>query len=282
MKTSSLLCVGMLAIAGLMCSSAHAVFDLMQIEQVIGGVDGDTTKQAIQLRMRSSFQNFVSAARMRVFDAQGRNPVTVIDFASDMAFSACGRRVLITSANFGLDPSITSDFTMASLIPASYLTAGSLTFENNSGTVVFWRLSWGGASYTGPTDGSCINDDSLCPSPGDFGVWPNALPSTSQQALRFQGACSALSTLNENDYAVTAGPSVWTNNATQSGTVPVPCPEDVNGDGTVNVLDLIDLLLCFGLPDTPPCDTGQDVNGDGTVNVLDLIDLLLAFGTVCP
>ncbi len=45
MKTSSLLCVGMLAIAGLMCNTAHATFHLMQIEQVIGGVDGDTTKQ---------------------------------------------------------------------------------------------------------------------------------------------------------------------------------------------------------------------------------------------
>ena len=60
-----------------------------------------------------------------------------------------------------------------------------------------------------------------------------------------------------------------------------PCPEDVNGDGAVNVLDLIDLLLCFGQPGNPPCDTA-DVNGDGSVNVLDLIELLLAFGTVCP
>jgi hypothetical protein len=59
-------------------------------------------------------------------------------------------------------------------------------------------------------------------------------------------------------------------------------PADLNGDGTVNVLDLIDLLLCFGLPATPPCDTGQDINGDGTVNVLDLIELLLLFGTTCP
>jgi len=66
------------------------------------------------------------------------------------------------------------------------------------------------------------------------------------------------------------------------GPVGSPCPEDVNGDGTVNVLDLIDLLLCFGQPATPPCDTGQDVNNDGTINVLDLIDLLLAFGTACP
>ncbi len=59
------------------------------------------------------------------------------------------------------------------------------------------------------------------------------------------------------------------------------CPWDVNGDGVVNVLDLIDLLLCFGQPAIPGC-VGADVNEDGTVNVLDLIDLLLEFGTACP
>ncbi len=59
-------------------------------------------------------------------------------------------------------------------------------------------------------------------------------------------------------------------------------PANTNGDGAVNVLDLIELLLCFGQPDTAPCDTGQDVNGDGTINILDLIDILLAFGTSCP
>jgi hypothetical protein len=60
------------------------------------------------------------------------------------------------------------------------------------------------------------------------------------------------------------------------------CLADVNGDGGVNVLDLIELLLCFGQPTTPPCDQGQDVNGDGTINVLDLIELMLAFGASCP
>ena len=49
----------------------------------------------------------------------------------------------------------------------------------------------------------------------------------------------------------------------------------------VNVLDLIELLLCFGQPGTPPCDA-SDVNTHGNVNVLDLIGLLLAFGTACP
>ncbi len=58
-------------------------------------------------------------------------------------------------------------------------------------------------------------------------------------------------------------------------------PGDINIDGVVNVLDLIELLLCFGQPATPPCDA-PDTNQDGTVNVLDLIDLLLVFGTACP
>ncbi len=60
-----------------------------------------------------------------------------------------------------------------------------------------------------------------------------------------------------------------------------PCPTDVNGDGVTNVLDLIDLLLCFEQPAVPGCES-EDVAVDGTVNVLDLIFLLLAFGTACP
>ena len=45
---------------------------------------------------------------------------------------------------------------------------------------------------------------------------------------------------------------------------------------------MVGLLLCFGLPANPPRDTGQDINGDGAVDVLDLVQLLLAFGTACP
>ncbi len=76
------------------------------------------------------------------------------------------------------------------------------------------------------------------------------------------------------------GTQVWINQAPGSA-CPVLCPTDINGDGTTNVLDLIDLLLCFGQPAIPGC-VGEDINEDGNVNVLDLIDLLLAFGTACP
>ena len=48
-----------------------------------------------------------------------------------------------------------------------------------------------------------------------------------------------------------------------------------------SALHLIDLLLCFGQPGVPEC-VAEDINYDGVVNVLDLIQLLLAFGQTCP
>ncbi len=49
-----------------------------------------------------------------------------------------------------------------------------------------------------------------------------------------------------------------------------PPTVDVNGDGTVNILDLVAVANAFG-KDAP------DVNGDGTVNVLDLVSVANAF-----
>jgi hypothetical protein len=54
----------------------------------------------------------------------------------------------------------------------------------------------------------------------------------------------------------------------------VLCPADVTGDGTVDVLDLLQLLDAWG--DCPDCP--EDVNGSGAVDVFDLLDLLDAWG----
>ena len=48
-----------------------------------------------------------------------------------------------------------------------------------------------------------------------------------------------------------------------------------------DVLDLVELLLCFGQPAVPGYGD-DDLYTDGMVNVLDLIDVLLAFGQSCP
>ena len=74
--------------------------------------------------------------------------------------------------------------------------------------------------------------------------------------------------------------AVLANTSEFSKCAPVTCAADVNGDGVVNVLDLIEVLLCFGQPAVPGCEA-QDVNHDGLVNVLDLIEVLLRFGQPC-
>jgi hypothetical protein len=56
------------------------------------------------------------------------------------------------------------------------------------------------------------------------------------------------------------------------------CPADVDGDGDVDVSDILGILGKFGAADG---FEGADVNDDGTVNVGDILMGLSAFGTSC-
>jgi hypothetical protein len=204
------------AFASFMARPAEATFHEMQIEQVIGGVNGNTSAQAIQLRMRATGQNFVSQGRLRVSDAAGANPILLIDFTTDVASGNLGDRVLAATSAFAnaTATALTPDFILTNPIPASYLAAGSLTYETDTGFVL-WRLSWGGAGYTGSGNGLTTNDVD-----GNFNPpFPGSLPSTSAQALLFQNAATAPSTNNAADYALTPGAAVFTNNAGAGATV---------------------------------------------------------------
>jgi hypothetical protein len=53
-----------------------------------------------------------------------------------------------------------------------------------------------------------------------------------------------------------------------------PCPEDLTGDGAVNVFDLLEVLGAWGA--CPGCP--EDITGDGAVNVFDLLEVLGAWG----
>ena len=190
---------------------------LTQIEQVIGSVNGDTTAQAIQLRARVNGNTMYGVGKLVVVDAAGLNPITVLDLASDVPNGTVGAHVLIASANFPshTTPTAVPDFTIANLIPASYFAAGSLTWESDSGLLIWWRLSWGGAAYTGPNSGRTFNDMD-----GNFGPpFGSPLPSGGVTAVQFQGAATDQSTNNAADYLLTTGSVVFINNAGTSFTV---------------------------------------------------------------
>lgn len=189
---------------------ANASFHMIQIEQLIGGVNGDTSAQAIQLRLRFPGETAFEFARIRAWDSAGANPITLIDFEANVPPSGAGTRVLITSPNFGTytETPLASDFTLTNLIPDTYLAAGRITYEQDTGAI-FWSLSFGGAAYTGPTTGLPTNDDD-----GDFGPpFDGPCPSGTTQALQFQGTAIVLSSTNAGDYELTSGPAVFTNSA---------------------------------------------------------------------
>ncbi len=281
MNRHSLLSLAAVGCAAGVAGPADAnVLDLMQIEQVIGGVAGDTTAQAIQLRMRDDFQCLMSLGKLIAHDAAGENPVLLIDFQSDVPGCSFGDRVLIVSENFCpfLNDHHPADFTLTNLIPESYLAAGSITFEENGRMFVFWRLSWGGDGYTGDTTGDIFND-----ADGEFGPpWPGPLPSGGLQALQFQGPAAAQSTNNLDDYALTKGTSSWTSNAGLTDHL-TTCPADFDkGGGCAGVVGMTDLLILLAAwGPTPPEGHPADLDCDGTVGILDLLTLLTAWGP-CP
>ena len=56
-----------------------------------------------------------------------------------------------------------------------------------------------------------------------------------------------------------------------------PCGGDIDGDGQVGILDLIEVLFTWGAcPDKGECPA--DLDGDGFVGVNDLIIVLINFG----
>lgn len=193
---------------------ALASFHVMQIEQVIGGVGGNNTRQAIQLRLRNDFQNQVQFSRIRAWNAAGASPVLIVDFDTSVPGTAIGTRVLSATPGFsagGQGP--TPDFVMDP-IPAAYLAAGKLTFEDDSGNVL-WSLCWGGASYTGTNTGGFTND-----SDGNFGpCFAGPLPVAAAQAVKFRNGAGSPSTTNAADYELTPGPATFTNNAGASALV---------------------------------------------------------------
>ncbi|MFO0972922.1 MAG: hypothetical protein U1A27_05730 [Phycisphaerae bacterium] len=203
-----------------LASAAQASFHFMQTEQVVGGVSGDVSAQAIQFRMRLTFQNQLQNGRYIVRDGSGANPILLAAPAGPVPNQGVGVRVLFATPGFAAhtSPPAVPDYTM-NAIPPAYLAKGSLTFEDAIGTI-YWRLSWGGAAYTGPGAGSTTND-----ADGNFSPpFGSGLPFTSLQALLFGGAAGAMSTNNLADYSVTGGAAVFRNNAGTAFTLIPPPP----------------------------------------------------------
>jgi hypothetical protein len=215
------------AIVLCLCPSAalaqYMFFERMQIEQIVAGVGGNTEAQAIQLRMRMDDERWVAGARIYAYDADGKNPILLVDLGKNVPNGQVGDRVLVaTSAMKWLtNPPLAPDAIMQP-IPPEYISAGRITWECDCGSK-YWSLSSGG--YLGSNFAAMLNDED-----GDFGPpYPGPFPTEGAQGLLFQGEAADLSVANSLDYLLTPGAAVLTNNARNSFTVTIPpaAPSDL-------------------------------------------------------
>lgn len=191
---------------------SFAIHHLMQISRIVPDVYGDTSAQAIELRMRSAGQNVMSGSRLYVYDAAGANPILIFDFNSSVTNGSAGDTVLLTTDAFNAytSPDTQPDFTMTNRIPDSYFPAGRLTFEEDDGTVL-WSVAWGGSNYTGSNAGAVTNDDD-----GDFGPpISGALSSPLLPIIKLLIGSAAASTTNASNYGGVTS-DLLTNNARES------------------------------------------------------------------
>jgi hypothetical protein len=82
-----------------------------------------------------------------------------------------------------------------------------------------------------------------------------------------------------------------TNNVYEDGTIKVRIMGDANGDGKVNIIDLLQVAKAFGsygpnylYPGSPPdprWDPSYDMNQDNKVNIIDMLITAKAFGKTC-
>ncbi len=122
-----------------------------------------------------------------------------------------------------------------------------------------------------------IHPDS-CSSQGGI-YWGNNTVCASIECFPTDGACCIEATQScvvvpEATCAIGGGVYQGDNTACETaGCFQPPCPADTNGDGLVNVNDVLALIGAWG-----SSDASADVNGDGVVNVSDLLLLIEAWG----
>ena len=199
--------------ASLLPRPAIAAFHLMEIEQVIGGVNGDTTAQAVQLRCGSAVNNFVGGqVRLVVRDAAGANPVTLVERSRCpiRRTARCAREILSTTAAFNSQDHAgrrARTTRWPRFRPATWPRARSRS-RAVAGTRRAVARLLGRRRLHGPQTVDLTNVATDLDAPAFAG----ALPSGGPQALRFTPACATVSTNTAAQYALTAGAAVFSNN----------------------------------------------------------------------
>jgi subtilase family serine protease len=106
---------------------------------------------------------------------------------------------------------------------------------------------------------------------------------TSLKLQNATGTLQGMFTLNvgTTPYPLSSNIMIRENAGTAAASVALSRRIDVNGDGIVNVQDLVIVALAFGSTiNNPGYNPRADIDGNGSINILDLVAISLFFGAV--
>jgi hypothetical protein len=105
---------------------AGATFHLNEISKVMVGLNGNNTIQAVELKMLSGGDNFVSTVSIKVYDAAGNQVDSLGSFTSSVGTGLAGRAILCATENFASTFGITPDLFIK---PGLLVDTGQVSFE---------------------------------------------------------------------------------------------------------------------------------------------------------
>jgi len=101
-------------------------FHLNEITHLMVGWNGDTSVQAIELKLLSAGENLVGGVSIVIYNASGAAVATLGTFGGSLANGLAGDHILCATANFQATFGITPDLIITAGIP---VTTGQVSFE---------------------------------------------------------------------------------------------------------------------------------------------------------
>jgi hypothetical protein len=134
-------------VALLYAPPAGAAFHLNEITTVMVGLNGNTTIQAVELKMLAGGENLVGGMSIKVYDAGGAQVDSLGSFTVSVPAGILGRNILCATGNFAATFGITPDLVIK---PGLLVGTGQVSFEKP--TCFVNALAYG--SVTTPKNGT--------------------------------------------------------------------------------------------------------------------------------
>ena len=196
--------------------AAHAVFHIVDIDEVMTSYGGDATKQFIEMRMLAPFQNAVANSVFAAFDSTGAYVGDILVVPGNLTNEGTDVRWLIGTANFQTATGLAPDFPMPTgVLPTG---GGMVCFGGGGGLIPQNPPSWSRTTFSNYVD---------CVAYGTYSGPTNALIGTPTSLDGDGHSLQRIGSTHNNsaDFSC-ADPATPENNAGMSASMAAtaPCP----------------------------------------------------------